>query len=92
MEGCGCRRLAHRLQRGEAERGGMMDRGTVTLSQDEAGAFVVRLDPPDPNYAQDQRFDDIRDARGMMGGVRLVLGRRKIDLTKGEANGKQTIP
>ncbi|MEE2795630.1 MAG: hypothetical protein VX512_12430 [Pseudomonadota bacterium] len=70
----------------------MMDRGTVTLSQDEAGADVVRLDPPDPNYREEQRFGDIRDARGMMGGVHLVLGRRKIDLTKGEANGKQTKP
>ena len=69
-----------------------MDRGTVTLSQDEAGAFVVRLDPPDPNYPDEQRFDDIRDARGMMGGLRLVLGRRMIALTKGEANGKPNTP
>ncbi|MEC7819193.1 MAG: hypothetical protein VX454_11100 [Pseudomonadota bacterium] len=60
----------------------MMDRGTVTLSQDGAGAFVIRLDPPDPNYPEEQRFDDIRDARGMMGGLRLVLGRRKVDLLK----------
>lgn len=69
-----------------------MDRGTVTLSQDEAGAFVVRLDPPASGHPEEQHFADIREARGMLGGLRLVLGRQKIDLTKGEANGKPTKP
>lgn len=59
-----------------------MDRGTVTLSQDEAGAYVIRLDPPAPGHPEEQRFDDIREARGMLGGLRLVLGRRKVDMLK----------
>ena len=69
-----------------------MDRGTVTLSHGEAGDYIVRLCPPDPSHPEEQRFADIREARGMLGGLRLVLGRQKIDLTKGEANGKQTKP
>lgn len=61
-----------------------MDRGEVILSQ-EGADFVVRLVPPEPGgiHAEEQRFSDIRDARGAMGGLRLVLGRRKVDQTKG---------
>lgn len=64
-----------------------MDRGEVVLSQDGAD-YIVRLVPPEPGgiHAEEQRFSDIRDARGAMGGLRLVLGRRKIDLTKGAAH------
>lgn len=65
-----------------------MDRGDVILSQDGAD-YIVRLDPPDASglHPVEQRFDDIRKARGAWGGLRLVLGRRKIDLTGG-ANGR----
>lgn len=60
-----------------------MDRGTVKLSQEEGGEFLVVLDPPDPsgNHPTIQRFADAREARGAWGGLRLCLGRRKVDLT-----------
>lgn len=56
-----------------------MDRGIVEISKEGAG-FRVRLDPPDP-AKPDQWFCDIREARGCAGGLRLVTGRRKVDLT-----------
>ena len=61
-----------------------MDRGEVILSQ-EGADYVVRLVAPEPGgiHAAEQRFSDIREARGAMGGLRLVLGRRKVDQTKG---------
>lgn len=55
---------------------------TVTIKPDGDG-FSVVLDPPDDRHPP-QHFDDVRKARGMAGGLRLVLGARKIDLT-GEA-------
>ena len=60
----------------------MHDRGTVTLSREGAG-FLVRLDPPDAGglHPTEQRFSDIREARGAWGGLRLCLGRQKVDLT-----------
>ena len=60
-----------------------MDRGEVILSQGEGGEYVVTLNPPDPGnlHPTQQRFVDIRQARGAWGGLRLCLGRRKVDLT-----------
>lgn len=59
------------------------DRGEVILSRGEGGAFFVTLDPPDAGglHPTEQRFTDIREARGAWGGLRLCLGRRKVDLT-----------
>ena len=59
-----------------------MDRGEVILSREGAG-YLVRLDPPDPGnlHPTEQRFADFRQARGAWGGLRLCLGRRKVDLT-----------
>lgn len=51
---------------------------TVTIARDGDG-FSVVLDPPDDRHPP-QRFDDVREARGAAGGIRLVLGARKIDL------------
>lgn len=62
----------------------MTDRGKVILSQEEDGAFSVVLDPPDAGglHPTEQRFSDIREARGAWGGLRLCLGRQKVDLTE----------
>ena len=59
-----------------------MSSGDVILSRD-GEAYIVSLDPPDPSgiHETERRFTDIREARGAMGGMRLVLGRRKVDLT-----------
>lgn len=59
-----------------------MSSGDVILSRD-GEIYVVSLDPPDPSgvHETERRFSDIRDARGAIGGMRLVLGRRKVDLT-----------
>lgn len=59
-----------------------MSSGDVILSR-EGADWLVRLDPPDPSgiHETETRFTDIREARGAMGGMRLVLGRRKVDLT-----------
>lgn len=61
-----------------------MDRGTVTLSREKGGGFLVTLDPPDAGglHPTEQRFADIREARGAWGGLRLCLGRLKVDLTE----------
>ena len=59
-----------------------MNRGEVIIEQEGAG-FRVRLDPPDPRHP-DATYPCIRQARGAAGGVRLVTGRIKRDLS-GEA-------
>ena len=38
------------------------------------------LAPPDPAFP-DQRFEDLRAAFGFSGGVRMVTGRKRVDLT-----------
>tara|TARA_B100000378_G_scaffold276657_1_gene275100 strand:+ start:1529 stop:1720 length:192 start_codon:yes stop_codon:yes gene_type:complete len=60
-----------------------MERGKVILSLGEDGVYSVVLDPPDPGglHPTVQSFSDIREARGAWGGLRLCLGRRKVDLT-----------
>jgi len=60
-----------------------MERGKVILSLGEAGVYSVVLDPPDAGglHPTEQRFSDIREARGAWGGLRLCLGRQKVDLT-----------
>ena len=60
----------------------MQDRGTVTLLR-EGADWLVRLDPPDAGglHPTEQRFSDIREARGAWGGLRLCLGQQKVDLT-----------
>ena len=60
-----------------------VDRGTVTLSRGKGGGWTVTLSPPDAGglHPTEQIFSDIREARGAWGGLRLCLGRRKVDLT-----------
>lgn len=55
--------------------------GTVEIRPDGEG-WLVRCEPPDPSRP-DQWFSDLRHARGTAGGIRLVTGRRKVDLTGG---------
>lgn len=55
--------------------------GTVEI-RPERGGFAVVLVPPDPSRP-DEWFADVREARGCAGGLRLVTGRRKVDLTGG---------
>lgn len=59
----------------------MADAGTVEIRRKGAG-FVVVCNPPDPAHPP-RCFDDKREAYGWAGGLRLTLGRRKIDLTEG---------
>lgn len=53
--------------------------GTVEIRRDGDG-YRVACVPPDPKR-EDEWFADLREARGTAGGIRLVTGRRKIDLT-----------
>lgn len=58
----------------------MMDgRGTVDVRR-EKGGFRVSCDPPDPMRA-DEVFATMREAWGHAGGIKLVTGRIKRDLT-----------
>ena len=57
-----------------------MDAGIVEISEGEAGFRVRLLDPPDP-AKPDQWFATAKEARGCAGGIRMVTGRRKVDLT-----------
>lgn len=61
----------------------MQIRGTVTLSREQGGDYLFTLQPPDAGglHPTEQRFSDIREARGAWGGLRLCLGRQKVDLT-----------
>ena len=59
-----------------------MDCGVVEISEDGEAGFRVRLDPPDA-AKPDQWFRTAKEARGHAGGIRLVTGRRKVDLTGG---------
>lgn len=59
-----------------------MDRGEVLIEREGSG-FRVRLLPPDPRHP-DATYPCIKQARGAAGGVRLVTGRTKRDLS-GEA-------
>lgn len=59
-----------------------MSAGEVIIEREGAG-FRVRTDPPDPRHP-DATFDCIKRARGAAGGIRLVTGRLKRDLS-GEA-------
>ena len=60
-----------------------MERGKVILSLGEDGVYSVVLDPPDAGglHPTMQSFSDIREARGAWGGLRLCLGRQKVDST-----------
>ena len=53
----------------------------IHIRRDGAG-FLVEVVPPNPAYPS-ERFDDVRRARGVAGGLRLVTGWRKVDLTGG---------
>lgn len=53
--------------------------GTVEIRRDSDG-YRVACVPPDPKR-EDEWFADLREARGTAGGIRLVTGRRKVDLT-----------
>ena len=57
-----------------------MGPGIVEISGDGEAGFRVRLDPPDP-AKPDQWFATAKEARGCAGGIRLVTGWRKVDLT-----------
>lgn len=56
-----------------------METSVVEIRRDGAG-FVVEVVPPDPAYPA-ERFDDVRRAFGAAGGIKLVTGWRKVDLT-----------
>lgn len=62
----------------------MTDAGTVDVTAD-GGGFLVVCNPPDPKRT-DQWFPTFREAWGTAGGIRLVTGRHKRDLT-GSDNG-----
>lgn len=51
----------------------------IAIRRDGAG-FVVGIEPPDPAYPP-ERFETFKRANGAAGGLRLVLGLRKVDLT-----------
>lgn len=53
--------------------------GTVEVGKDGEG-FRVTCCPPDPLHPV-QRFAEFRRAWGHAGGIRVVTGRRKVDLT-----------
>ena len=57
--------------------------GAVEIRTEGAG-FVVVCVPPDPAHPP-RSFSDKREAFGFAGGLRLVTGRRKVDLTGGTA-------
>ena len=56
-----------------------MAKAVVTIRRDGAG-FVVAVEPPDPAYPP-APYADIRRAWGAAGGIRLVTGWPKVDLT-----------
>jgi len=57
----------------------MSDSGVIEIRRELSGYRVV-LVPPDPTQP-DQLFTDKREAFGCAGGIRMVTGRRKVDLT-----------
>ena len=61
--------------------------GVVEMRPDGTGGFAVVCVPPDPAHPP-QSFADRRDAWGRCGGIKLVTGRRKVDLTGGD-DGKE---
>ena len=64
----------------------MADAGTVEIRRLGKG-FAVNCVPPDPAYPP-ETFTDKRHAFGYAGGISLVTGRRKIDLTGSGGDGK----
>lgn len=52
----------------------------IEIRRDGEAGFVVVVKPPDPAHPP-ETFDDLRRARGAAGGIRLVTGWRKVDLT-----------
>ena len=60
--------------------------GTVDVTVDGEG-FKVACNPPDPRW-DPRTFPTFREAWGSAGGIRLVSGRIKRDLTGG-ANAKR---
>ncbi len=57
----------------------MIGPGVVEVRPVEGG-YRVALVPPDPAWP-DEVFECPKAARGAAGGIRLVTGRRKVDLT-----------
>ena len=58
-----------------------MPEPVIAIRQDDAG-FVVAVEPPDPAHSA-QHFSDKRAAFGFAGGLKMVTGWRKVDLTEG---------
>lgn len=52
----------------------------VTIRRHGEAGFVVAIEPPDPEHPP-QVFETFKRANGCAGGLRLVLGLRKVDLT-----------
>lgn len=64
----------------------MTDDPVITIGTED-GQYVVRVAPDHPAYPP-QSFATHKAAYGAAGGMRLVTGWRRIDLT-GEADGKR---
>lgn len=56
-----------------------METGQIAVRRVVSG-FRVSLEPPDPAHP-DETFPDMRSAWGHAGGIKLVTGRPKVDLT-----------
>ena len=59
----------------------MTSAGTVDVTA-EGDGFLVSCNPPEPQHPP-ERFPTFRQAWGSAGGIRLVTGRSKRDLTGG---------
>lgn len=57
----------------------MTDGPVIEVRRDEAG-FVVAVVPADPGYPA-RHFCDQREAFGAAGGLRMVTGWKRVDLT-----------
>jgi len=60
-----------------------MDRGKVILSQGGGGDVIATSVPPHAGrlHPTERCFSDIQEARDAWSGLRLCLGRQKVDLT-----------
>lgn len=44
-----------------------------TIIMKDRGAYIVRIDPPQPNFERPETFATHKAARGFAGGIRLTL-------------------